>query len=124
MDRPRVIVADASVFMRTMLKSQLEQLNFEVVTTAKNSQEATTKCQDTQPDMVLADIDIAEADDFALIRTARACPVPCCIVVMIPEETNLPEVVVEAVRAGASGYLSKPVSPQELKLRINGALRR
>ncbi|MBI2849912.1 MAG: response regulator [Chloroflexi bacterium] len=124
MGKPKVLVADGSMFMRTMLKSQLEALNLDVVATAKNKEETVSKCQEAEPDIVLIDVSIAETDDFGVVRTIKECAGSCCIIVMIPEQTNLPEVVVETVKAGASGYIKKPISPQDLKGRISGVLGR
>lgn len=121
MEKPKVLVADDSVFMRTMLKSHLESLNFDVVSTAKNKQETIEKCEKAEPDIVLVDIGIAEADDFSVVKAIRECRGSSCIVVMVPEQENMPEVIVEAVRAGAGAYIKKPISPQDLKLRLSGA---
>jgi len=127
MAKPRLLVADNSLFMRTVLKSQLEAMGYDVTTaaTAKLSgAQVGSEHQDTQPDIALIDITIAEKDDFALVRAARECRHPCAVIVMIPEGPAFPELVVDAVRAGASGYIKKPVSPQDLGSRINNALRR
>lgn len=125
MGKPRVLVADNSLFMRTMLKNQLESMNCDVIVapTAKVCDEAMEECRDKQPDIALIDIAIAEYDDFALIRAARECSHPCGVIVMIPDGPAFPELVVCAVRAGASGYIKKPVSPKDLNLRIIGVLK-
>lgn len=124
MQKPNVLVADTSVFMRTLLKTHLEALNFEVAAIARDQKECLAKCLELKPDIVLVDIAIAEADNFALIRLVREATPSSSVIVMIPEQLSFPEVVVEAVKAGAAGYISKPVSPVELKSRLRGVLER
>ena len=123
MQGPKVLVADSSLFMRTMLKNQLESQGFSIVGVAKDRQECLSKCQELKPDIALVDIDMAEKDDFALVKEVWGRD-HSSVIIMIPDQPGLPEVVVEAVRAGAGGYIRKPVSPEDLKLRIKGALRR
>ncbi len=123
MQGPKVLVADSSLFMRTMLKNQLESQGFSIVGVAKDRQECLSKCQELKPDIALVDIAMAEKDDFALVKEVRERD-HSSVIIMIPDQPGLPEVVVEAVRAGAGGYIRKPVSPEDLKLRIKGALRR
>ncbi len=124
MEKPKAIVGDGSVFMRTMLRTHLEALNFEVAATAKDGREALNMYLEVKPDIGLIDIAIAEADDFALIRAVQENVPLSAIFVMIPEQAGFPELVVDAVRAGASGYIKKPVSPEDLKSRIKSVLRR
>lgn len=122
MEKPKVLVADNSLFMRTMLKSQLESQGFSIVGVAKDRQEF-GKYLELKPDVALIDIAIAETDDFWLVREVRE-RYHAGVIVMIPDQPGLPEVVVEAVRAGAGGYIKKPISPGDLKLRMKGVLGR
>lgn len=123
MEGLRILIADSSLFMRVMIRTQLESQGFCVVGVAKDRQECLLKCLELKPDIALVDITIAETDDFALVREVREKDHPR-VIVMTPDQPGLPEVVVQAVEAGAGGYIRKPVSPDDLKLRINGALRR
>ncbi len=123
MEGLRILIADSSLFMRMMIRTQLESQGFNIVGTAKDCQECISKCLELKPDIALIDIAIAETDDFALVREVREQDHPS-VIIMTPDQPGLPEVVVQAVGAGAGGYIRKPVSPEDLKLRINGALRR
>ncbi len=42
------------------------------------------------------------------------------VAVMMPENMDDPDVIVEAVRAGAKAYIKKPTSGEEMKKRLAG----
>ncbi|MBI2869997.1 MAG: response regulator [Chloroflexi bacterium] len=118
MEVSRVLVADNSLFLRTMIKSQLEKLNFRVVATAKDSQECLSKSAESRPDITLIDIGIAEENDFSVLRAILEKMPSSNVIVMLPDHPGFPEMVVNAVRAGASGFLKKPISPTDLCQRV------
>ena len=120
----KVLIGDGSLFMRIMLTSALESLGLKVVATAKDSQEAMDKYLELKPHIVLLDLVIADVSDFATIRAIGHDNPSAAIILMIPEHLNIPDVIVDAVRAGAKGYMSKPIKPEELKARIGSTLRR
>lgn len=124
MEAPNVLIGDDSSFMRIMLTSALGSLGLNVVATAKNSQEAIDKYLELKPQIVLLDLAIADVNDFATIRAIERDNPSAAIILMIPEQMDVADVIVDAVRAGAGGYMRKPISPEELKMRIGSALRR
>lgn len=126
MGKTKVLVIDSSLFIRTVLKSQMQSMGYDVtvVPTAKIYDETTVECRDMQPNIVLVDLAIAEKDNFALIRAARECSHQCCVIVMIPDGPGFLDIVVDAVKAGATGYIVKPVSPNDLKSRVEAVLKR
>jgi two-component system chemotaxis response regulator CheY len=119
----KVVIADGSAFMRIMLSNALESLGFEVVATAKNAQEAVDKYSELKPDIMFLDMEMADKDNFAAVRAIADDP-SAAIILMIPERLDIPDLIVDAVKAGAKGFIRKPISPTELKARIEGALRR
>ncbi|MBI2869349.1 MAG: response regulator [Chloroflexi bacterium] len=124
MEGSKVLVADNSLFLRTMFKSHLESLKLSVVATARDARECLDKCLALRPDISLVDINIAEENDFSVLREIRERAVSPSVIVMIPDDPGFPEIVVSAIKAGASGFLKKPISPTDLSQRINGVLRR
>lgn len=121
-ERKRILIAEGSTFMYIMLTSVLEKTGFEVIGNAKQSNEAITKCKELSPDILLMDIAL-EGDSIEAIREI-ANNNPSIVVIALIEESweNMPDIIVEAVRAGARGYIRKPISPEEMKKRIEGAL--
>jgi len=74
----------------------------------------------TRPDIVLADYRLPDKTGIDLIKAARAID-PHIKVVLITGEGSI-QVAVEAVKAGAYDYLSKPLVLAELKLLLERAL--
>ena len=124
MERRKVLIGDGSSFIRIMLGGVLETLGFEVVATAKDGQECVDRSMEFKPQIVLLDLAIADVDDFAAVRAIAQDNPSSAIILMIPEQQDIPEVIVDAVRAGVSGYIKKPLSPEDIKRRIEGTLRR
>ena len=123
MAKLRVLIADGSSFMRIMLSNALESLGLEVVATAKESLEAVDKYSALKPDVVLLDVAMADKDDFAAIRTIADDPLST-VILMIPEQLDISDLIIDAVKAGAKGFIRKPILPGELKARIESVLRR
>ncbi len=124
MEALKVLIGDGSLFMRIMLTTTLESLGLKVVATAKDSQEVVDKYLELKPHIVLLDLAIADVNDFATIRAIGHDNPSAAIILLIPEQLDIPDVIVDAVRAGAKGYMRKPISPEELKARIGSALSR
>ncbi len=124
MEAMTILIGDGSLFMRIMLTTALESLGLKVVGTAKDSQEAVDKYLEFKPHIVLLDLAIADVNDFAALRAIGHDNPSAAIILMIPQQMDIPDVIVDAVRAGAKGYMRKPISPEELKARIGSALRR
>jgi len=124
MEALKVLIGDGSSFIRILLTTTLESMGFKVVGTAKDSQEAADKYLEFKPNIMLLDLAIADVNDFAVIRAIQNDNPSAAIILMIPEKLDIADVIVDAVRAGAKGYMKKPISPEELKARIGSALRR
>ncbi|MBN1455770.1 MAG: response regulator [Methanomicrobia archaeon] len=120
----RVLIAEKSTFMRIMLKTLLEKLGFEVLGMAKDGKDALTKYYDLKPDIMLVDVELDGIDGIEVTRQIAAGNPAAVIIMLIVESPDTPEVIVEAVRAGAKGYIRKPLSEGEIEKRISSALER
>ncbi|MFP3959149.1 MAG: sigma-54-dependent transcriptional regulator [Spirochaetaceae bacterium] len=75
-----------------------------------------------RPDIILLDIELGDADGIAVLRALMTLPqAPPVIVLTALRHTRI---VVEAMRSGATDYLTKPVVLRELNSAIVGALER
>jgi two-component system chemotaxis response regulator CheY len=124
MKKGKVLIVDGSAFMRIMLTTALEKLDFEVVGAAKNGMEAVDKYMELKPDVVLVDVALQGMDGIEVTRTIINENPSAAVIMLIAESADNPDIIVEAVRAGACGYMRKPLSAEEIEARIGSALRR
>jgi DNA-binding NarL/FixJ family response regulator len=118
----RILLADDHALFRAGLRALLGAVpKFEVVAEANDGRQALRLIQEKHPDVVLMDITMPELN--GLEATARAASkFPNTRVVMLSMSADQ-EFVVQALQAGAAGYLLKNVTPDELELAIRAAAR-
>jgi len=108
----RIVVADDHAIWRTGLKEDLGE-NFLVVGEASDATEAIAVIKQTKPDLVLTDLRMPEGGGLAVAR-AVAADVPVVMLTVSEAERDL----LEAVAAGAVGYLVKSIDSDELKRQL------
>jgi len=109
----RVVLADDHVLVRAGIHSLLNQLEgIDVVGEASNGREALELVEMHRPGIVLMDIDMPELN--GLEATARIVSRFPSVRVIILSVHGTEEHVLQALRAGAAGYLLKNISPAEL----------
>lgn len=107
----RVLVADDQPLMRAALVMCLSaEPDFEVVGEATDGLEAIELAQTSRPDVAVMDIRMPNLNGVAATRAMTKLSVKVLIVTTF----DIDEYVVEALRAGASGFVLKDVTPQEL----------
>ena len=109
MNRLRVVIADDQPMMRAGFKAVLEATgNIEVVAEAGTGTEAVQAATEHSPDVVLMDIRMPDMDG---IEATRRLPRQR---VLILTTFGLDEYILDALRAGASGFLLKDAPTQEV----------
>jgi two-component system chemotaxis response regulator CheY len=116
----RVLVVDDSATMRKIIAKGLHQAGYPCeVVEAGDGTNALEALRGADFDLVLCDINMPGMDGLALVRNARAdatiaAELP---IVMITTEGGL-EKVEEALASGATDYLRKPFSAEQLEAKI------
>jgi DNA-binding NarL/FixJ family response regulator len=112
MERPiRILVADDHPVVRDGLVAILgTRPDFEVVGEAGTGREAVEEYQRLSPDVVFLDLEMPEMDGVAVLRVLRQYDPNVKVIIFTAFDTD--ERIVDAVRAGAAGYLLKG-SPRE-----------
>jgi two-component system, chemotaxis family, chemotaxis protein CheY len=113
----KALIVDDSSVMRKIVERSLVQAGLELTTVlgAGNGAEALALLADNQVDLILCDINMPVMDGLKFVRqlpgVANAKGVP---VVMITTEGSEAHVV-QALSAGARGYIRKPFTPDQVK---------
>jgi len=109
----RVLVADDQPLMRTAYEMTLRtEDDLELIGNAGDGSEAVELARRLGPDVILMDIRMPVMDGVEATRIV--CAEDPSIKVLILTTFDIDEYVVEAIRAGASGFLLKDVRPDEL----------
>ncbi|MDZ4654883.1 MAG: sigma-54 dependent transcriptional regulator [Coriobacteriia bacterium] len=116
----RVLIADDEKNMRWVLGQALEAEGYEVIQ-ASDGKEALSAIAEQAPDIMVLDHKMPAPDGMEVLRRLRAKGQSFPII-MLTAHGNV-QTAVEAMKAGASEYLTKPFDLEELKLSIEKALR-
>jgi len=111
----RVVLADDQALIRAGFRVLIDSApDLEVVAEATNGAEAVEQLRSTRADVAVMDIRMPEVDGLEATRRITADEDLAGVRVLILTTFELDEYVVEALRAGASGFLGKGVDPVEL----------
>lgn len=108
----RVLVVDDDPMVRRLLRTILRPDDIEVVAEAADGDEVVTAVQAHHPDVVLLDLRMPRVDGVAATRSVRGLADPPGVIAMTSFDTEA--VILDAVHAGASGFLAKDASPEEI----------
>ena len=109
----RVLVADDQAMVRAGFRMLLaDERDIEVVAEAENGREAVEKTARFNPDVILMDIRMPELDGLQATRRILAEDNGARILILTT--FDLDEYVYEALSAGASGFVLKDDSPEQL----------
>lgn len=109
----RILLADDHELAREALRSVLSrEPDLEVVGEARDGREAVALAQRLRPDLIVMDLRMPGLDGIAATRAARTALPATRVVVLtsLDQRTH----VLEALRAGAQGYLLKGATRQEV----------
>ncbi|MBZ5666887.1 MAG: response regulator [Acidobacteriia bacterium] len=117
MDKIRALIVDDSSVMRKIIERSLRQagIDLEKVSEAGNGAEALVALQSNVVDLILCDINMPVMDGLEFVRQVatvdNAKGVPIVMITTEGSESH----VVQALSAGARGYIRKPFTPEQVK---------
>jgi two-component system nitrogen regulation response regulator NtrX len=114
-----ILIVDDEVSILNSLSSILEDEGYQV-TVAKSGAEALKLYTTEPPDLMLLDIWMPEMDGLETLRRVREA-VPTAQVMMMSGHGNI-ETAVKAIKLGAYDYIEKPLSLENVTLRVKHAL--
>lgn len=111
----RILVVDDALFMRRMISQILEEHGYQICGQAASATEAVEKYKECSPDLVTMDIVMPMMEELDGIGAVRQIiqhdPGARILICSVIGQQSL---VVEAIRAGARDFVTKPVQPQRL----------
>lgn len=122
MERVRVLLVDDHALFREGLAGIISaQPDMQVVGEANDGLEAFVKAQELKPDLILMDVQMPGMDGIEAARQIKQI-LPEAIIVMLTVRGD-DEMLFEALKNGAQGYLLKEIRSQDLLEMLRGALR-
>lgn len=120
MRHTRILVADSLPIFRAGVRNLLARESDFVVVEATRLEDVLAAVADECPDIALVDLNLPPSGGVAAVaRLSEACPTHT---IVWSFEAN-PAIVLAAIRAGASGYLHKEISPGGLVRSLRGVVR-
>jgi DNA-binding NarL/FixJ family response regulator len=120
--RHTILIADDHTLFREGLRSLLStHEDLHVLGEAENGQEALRAVAERKPDLLLIDLSMPKMGGLDAIREIKRYEPETKVLVLTVHETE--EFVLEALNAGASGYVLKDATHEELILAIRSVLR-
>jgi NarL family two-component system response regulator LiaR len=120
-ERIRVVIVDDHLMVRRGMATFLRAAqDLELVGEASSGTEAVRVCAELQPDVVLMDIRMPELDGIAATRAIRGAHPHIQVIAVTSSQED--ELVFEALRAGAIGYLLKNIGVTGLHDAIRNAV--
>jgi DNA-binding NarL/FixJ family response regulator len=118
----RLLIADDHAVVRTGLARLVETFeDVELVGAAADGDEAVERCRQSEPDVVLMDLEMPVLDGIAATRAITAAQPAVAIVVLTSFSDR--DQILQALDAGAVGYLLKDAEPEEIAKAVRAAAR-
>jgi len=108
----RLLLADDHTMLREGLRRSMEGEGFDVVGEASDGDEAVRLAEDLHPDVVLMDVSMPVMDGIEATRLLKERLRDTQVVMLTMHADE--DLIVKAVRAGASGYLVKDCTTDEV----------
>ena len=117
--KAKILVIDDDTSLRRVLEYNLQEDGYEVQT-ASSGEEGLYLFGQSQPDLVITDMNMPGMDGLMVLKSIKERS-PETLVIIITAFGTV-DVAVEAMKAGAYDYITKPFNREELKLTVRKAL--
>jgi diguanylate cyclase (GGDEF)-like protein len=123
MGNARLLVVEDDVDIANMLKIYFTSLKYDV-DVANRGRDALEKTKQVLPHLIVLDIMLPDIDGYEVCRTLRTSTRTSHIPVIFLTQKDERSDKLQGLELGADDYITKPFDIEELKLRVQGAIRR
>lgn len=116
-----ILVVEDELSISTLLKYNLEQAGYEVLTAA-DGKEGLDLIVSAEPDLVLLDLMLPTMDGMEICKEVRSLRLNVPIIMLTARDDEFDKVL--GLELGADDYMTKPFSPREVVARVKAVLRR
>lgn len=108
----KVVIVDDSDFSRSIIREMLEEEGVEIIGEAASAEAALLVIKEKKPNVVITDIVMPEISGIELTEKINQNFEDISIIVI--SSLSQEHVVLEAIGAGASDFIAKPIEKQQL----------
>ena len=123
MSNARLLVVEDDIDIANMLKIYFTGLQYDV-DVATRGRDALEKTKQVLPHLIVLDIMLPDIDGYEVCRTLRTSTRTSHIPVIFLTQKDERSDKLQGLELGADDYITKPFDIEELKLRVQGAIRR
>jgi diguanylate cyclase (GGDEF)-like protein len=123
MGKPRLLVVEDDIDIGNMLKIYFSGMQFDVDVSVRGS-DALERTKQVLPHLIVLDIMLPDIDGYEVCRTLRTNMRTSHIPVIFLTQKDERSDKLQGLELGADDYITKPFDIEELKLRVQGAIRR
>jgi len=119
----KILVAEDNPASSELIREVLSGRGYEIIE-ACDGRQALQKIEETQPDLVLLDIQLPILDGFAVLSQLRQNPRFANLCVVAVTANVMKEDREKGLRAGFDAYIGKPIDAAALRLQVDQLLRK
>ncbi|HUT21026.1 MAG TPA: response regulator [Anaerolineae bacterium] len=123
MSKGRILVVEDDFDISNLLRIYFDSQGYEVIVAAKGN-EALDMCRRSQPNVIILDIQLPDIDGYEVCRrlrdNLRTSHIPILFLTQRDERSDK----IAGLELGADDYITKPFDIEELKLRVQNAIKR
>jgi len=123
MSKGRILVVEDDFDISNLLRIYFDSQGYEVIVAAKGK-EALDMCRRSQPNVIILDIQLPDIDGYEVCQrlrdNLRTSHIPILFLTQRDERSDK----IAGLELGADDYITKPFDIEELKLRVQNAIKR
>lgn len=108
----KILIVDDAAFMRMTIRNILIKSGYEVIAEAETGEEALNKYKQLKPDLVTMDMVMVGAGGIEAVKNLVAYDSQAKVLMI--SAMGQQALIVDAIQAGAKGFVIKPFKPEEV----------